>query len=59
MFTPETLASAIGRSGNGVGCVRASEGIVQLQLNDGNWYSVGDVLEYIHRHAKHLDVGDE
>ena len=54
-MTAEEFAAMIGRSGDAQGCSRASEGIVQIKLGDGNWYAVADVLELIHRHMKHLD----
>lgn len=64
MFTPETFASAIGHRGPDIGNTRVVDGIVQLRLSDDpdqpgveQWWSYADVMEFIHRHMKHIDTG--
>lgn len=53
-MTLEELARGIGRDGDGQGCTKVIDGVINIKLNDGNWYAIADAIEFIHRHMKTL-----
>ncbi len=60
-FDVHALAAMLSGGGEDIGDVRVNPrtDIIEVMLNDSNWYAAGDALEYIHRHLKHLDEGNE
>lgn len=55
MTTADELIDLIGRRGNTQGCLRVGpNGQVEQMLDDGNWYTLMDVVEFTHRHIKDI-----
>lgn len=53
-MTLDEFMKGIGREGDGQGCLKIFNGVIHQKLDDGNWYTLADVWEFIHRHSKGL-----
>jgi hypothetical protein len=56
-MTLEEFMHGIGTVGEAQGNLKMIDGVIHQKLSDGNWYTLADVQEFIHRHMKHLDEG--